>query len=175
MKDIGESGVNFGPYEESDLFYIEMSDLYRSLGAGIKTTEFVLRANESGMAILFVEAKTNAPNPDHKDDSDEKQRKFEEFYTEVPEKFVDSLGIYTAALLNRYSDCSEIGKNLKMPDLADKKITFVLVVTNPAAQIEWLAPIKAVLENRLRRWMKIWSIDVVVFNQELARQYKLIS
>lgn len=62
-----------------------------------------------------------------------------------------------------------------MPDLADKKITFVLVVTNPAAQIEWLAPIKAVLENRLRRWMKIWSIDVVVFNQELARQYKLIS
>ena len=48
-------------------------------------------------------------------------------------------------------------------------------VTNPAAQIEWLAPIKAVLENRLRRWMKIWSIDVVVFNQELARQYKLIS
>ena len=114
MKDIGESGVNFGPYEESDLFYIEKSDLYRSLGAGIKTTEFVLRANESGMAILFVEAKTNAPNPDHKDDSDEKQRKFEEFYTEVPEKFVDSLGIYTAALLNRYSDCSEIGKNLKI-------------------------------------------------------------
>lgn len=26
MKDIGESGVNFGPYEESDLFYIEKSD-----------------------------------------------------------------------------------------------------------------------------------------------------
>ena len=23
MKDIVESGVNFGPYEESDLFYIE--------------------------------------------------------------------------------------------------------------------------------------------------------
>ena len=174
MKDIPESGVNFGPYEESDLFYIEKSDLYKHLGAGIKTTEFVLRVNESEPAILFVEAKTNAPNPDNKDDSDEKQRKFEEFYTEVPEKFVDSLGIYTAALLNRYSDCSEIGLNLQVSDLANKKITFVLVVTNPAAQIEWLAPIKAVLEDRLRRWMKIWSIDVVVFNQELAKRYKLI-
>lgn len=175
MKDIVESGVNFGPYEESDLFYIEKSDLYRSLGAGIKTTEFVLRTNESGTTILFVEAKTNAPNPDHKDDSDEKQRKFEEFYTEVPQKFVDSFEIYTAALLKRYSECSEIGLNLQMPDLANKKITFLLVITNPAAQSEWLASIKAVLEYRLRRWMKIWSIDVCVFNQELARQYKLIS
>ena len=64
MRDIVESGVNFGPYAEDNLFYIEKSDLYKSLGAGIKTTEFVLRANELEPAILFVEAKTNAPNPE---------------------------------------------------------------------------------------------------------------
>ena len=161
MRDIVESGVNFGPYAEDNLFYIEKSDLYKSLGAGIKTTEFVLRAN--------------APNPENRDDSAEKRKKFEEFYTEVPQKFVDSFEIYTAALLKRYSECSEIGLNLQVPDLANKKITFLLVITNPAAQIEWLASIKAILEYRLRRWMKIWSIDVCVFNQELARQYKLIS
>ena len=175
MRDIVESGVNFGPYAEDNLFYIEKSDLYKSLGAGIKTTEFVLRANELEPAILFVEAKTNAPNPENRDDSAEKRKKFEEFYTEVPQKFVDSFEIYTAALLKRYSECSEIVLNLQVPYLANKKITFLLVITNPAAQIEWLASIKAILEYRLRRWMKIWSIDVCVFNQELARQYKLIS
>ena len=63
MRDIVESGVNFGPYAEDNLFYIEKSDLYKSLGAGIKTTEFVLRANELEPAILFVEAKTNLHAP----------------------------------------------------------------------------------------------------------------
>ncbi|MFR5761578.1 MAG: hypothetical protein ACLUFI_08300 [Oscillospiraceae bacterium] len=165
MRDIVESGVNFGPYAEDNLFYIEKSDLYKSLGAGIKTTEFVLRANELEPAILFVEAKTNAPNPENRDDSAEKRKKFEEFYTEVPQKFVDSFEIYTAKLmLKRYSECSEIGLNLQVPDLANKKITFLLVITNRAAQIEWLASIKAILEYRLRRWMKTCGALTFVFS-----------
>ena len=87
---------------------------------------------------------------------------------------MDSLGIYTAAILKRYSDASEVGENLALADLKDVKLTFVLVITNPAAQIEWLAPMKAELEERLRRWMKIWDIDVVVLNQDLAKRWGLI-
>ena len=45
---------------------------------------------------------------------------------------------------------------------------------NPATQIEWLAPIKAELEERLRRWMKIWDIDVVVLSQDLAKRWGII-
>lgn len=33
---------------------------------------------------------------------------------------------------------------------------------------------KAELEERLRRWMKIWDIDVVVLNQDLAKRWGLI-
>ena len=171
MKSIPESGVVFGPYDEKDLFYIEKSKLFGSLGTGLKTVEFVRRTKTG---VLFVEAKTNVPNPENKDSSEEKREKFEEFYTDVPDKFVDSLGIYTAAILKRYGDTSEIGENLSLVDLKDKKLTFALVVTNPAAQIEWLAPIKAELEERLRRWMKIWDIDVVVLNQDLAKRWGLI-
>ena len=87
---------------------------------------------------------------------------------------MDSLGIYTAAILKRYGNTSEIGENLSFVDLKDRKLTFALVVTNPAAQIEWLAPIKAEIEERLRRWMKIWDIDVVVLNQDLAKRWGLI-
>ena len=87
---------------------------------------------------------------------------------------MDSLGIYTAALLKRYHDISEVGENLVFNDLKDVKLTFVLVVTNPEAQFEWLAPIRAELEERLRRWMKIWDIDVVVLNQDLAKHWGII-
>ena len=41
MRDIVESGVNFGPYAEDNLFYIEKADLYKSLGASIKTPKKV--------------------------------------------------------------------------------------------------------------------------------------
>ena len=78
------------------------------------------------------------------------------------------------AILKRYSDASEVGENLALADLKDVKLTFALVITNPAAQIEWLAPMKAELEERLRRWMKIWDIDVVVLNQDLAKRWGLI-
>lgn len=124
MKSIPESGVVFGPYDEKDLFYIEKSKLYGSLGTGLKTVEFVRRTKTG---VLFVEAKTNVPNPENKDSSEEKREKFEEFYTDVPDKFVDSLGIYTAAILKRYGDTSEIGENLSLVDLKDKKLTFATV------------------------------------------------
>lgn len=108
----------------------------RDLGQGLKATEFVLQADNN---IIFVEAKTNAPNPENKDDSSEKRQKFETFFREVPDKFIDSLGVYTAALLKRYPDTSEIGVSLQRPDLAGIKIVFALVITNPAAETDWLS------------------------------------
>ena len=63
---------------------------------------------------------------------------------------------------------------MALADLKDVKLTFALVITNPAAQIEWLAPMKAELEERLRRWMKIWDIDIIVLNQALAKRFGII-
>lgn len=37
MKSIPESDVIFGPYDEKGLFHIEKSELYKSLGEGLKT------------------------------------------------------------------------------------------------------------------------------------------
>ena len=172
MKTIRESGIEFGPYEEDSLFHLEQSKLYASLGKGLKTTEFILQVDSK---IIFVEAKTNAPNPENKDCSLKNRENYETFFKEVPDKFIDSLGIYTAALLNRFSDLSEIGLSLQEPNLSTKKMIFALVITNPDAQIDWLPPIRAVLEDRLRRWMKIWDINVVVCNQTLAKKYGLIA
>ena len=39
MKIITESEMDFGKFDEADLFYIENSKIYKNLGSGIKTVE----------------------------------------------------------------------------------------------------------------------------------------
>ena len=46
-------------------------------------------------------------------ESKEKELKFEEYYGSITEKFISSLQIYLAAIMNRYQDTSEIGDNLR--------------------------------------------------------------
>ena len=43
MKVITESEMDFGPFDEKNLFHIEESRIYKDLGTGIKTVEFILK------------------------------------------------------------------------------------------------------------------------------------
>jgi hypothetical protein len=167
---IRESEMDFGAYEINDLFRIETSRIYKDLGSGVRTVEFILKQNNN---ILFVEAKKSCPNAANKDESHEKKVKFEEFYSEMLEKFVDSLQVFLASLTERYSDTSEVGMNLVgQKTLKNINLRFVLVITS--AKLEWLAGPKAMLEEILIKYRRIWNVQVVVLNQELAREYKLI-
>lgn len=106
MKIITESGMNFGKFDESDLFYIEGSKIYKALGSGIKTVEFILKYDEN--SILFLEAKRSCPNAENRYESEEKEQKFEEYYCSVTEKFIASLQIYLSVILDKYQDTSEV-------------------------------------------------------------------
>ena len=55
MKMIKESEMNFGVFDEADLFHIEKSGIYKSLGDGIKTAEFILKYHQNN--ILFLKRK----------------------------------------------------------------------------------------------------------------------
>ena len=55
MKTIQESEMTFGKFDEADLFHIESSKIYKELGSGIKTVEFILKYDED--SIIFLEAK----------------------------------------------------------------------------------------------------------------------
>lgn len=46
MKVITESEMNFGKFDETNLFHIEDSKIYKDLGSGIKTVEFILKYDE---------------------------------------------------------------------------------------------------------------------------------
>lgn len=41
MKIIKESEMNFGEFDEANLFHIEISKIYKELGSGIKTVDMV--------------------------------------------------------------------------------------------------------------------------------------
>ena len=53
MSVIPESGMNFGKYDEKDLFHIETSEIYKKLGDGIPTVEFILKYNGNNIVTIF--------------------------------------------------------------------------------------------------------------------------
>ena len=76
MKVITESGMNFGKFDDADIFHIEDSQIYKNLGSGIRTVEFILKYDEK--SIVFLEAKKSCPNAANRYESEEKEKKFEE-------------------------------------------------------------------------------------------------
>lgn len=163
--------MNFGKFDEEALFHIEDSKIYKDLGSGIKTVEFILKYDRN--SILFLEAKKSCPNAANRYESEEKEQKFEEYYSSITEKFVASLQIYLATLLEKYPDTLEVGAELRsMDSMKEIQLKFILVVKN-AKDITWLAGPLAELKARLLQVRKIWGIEVVVLNEELAREYKL--
>lgn len=171
MKIITESEINFGEFDETDLFHIENSQIYKDLGSGIKTVEFILKYDEN--SIVFLEAKKSCPNAANRYESEEKEQKFEEYYSSVTEKFMASLQIYLAAILDKFQNTEEIGDKLRTVDsMKDIQLKFILVVKN-AKDISWLAGPLAELRARLLQIRKIWGVDIVVLNEELAGEYKL--
>ena len=57
MSVIPESGMNFGKYDEKDLFHIETSEIYKKLGDGIPTVEFILKYNENNIKCFILSIK----------------------------------------------------------------------------------------------------------------------
>ena len=171
MSVIPESGMNFGKYDEKDLFHIETSEIYKKLGDGIPTVEFILKYNENN--IVFLEAKKSCPNAANRNESKEKEQKFEEYYSSITEKFIASLQIYLAAILDKFQNSEEVGDRLRtVNSMKDIQLKFILVVKN-AEDITWLAGPLAELKARLLQIRKIWGVEIAVLNEELAGEYKL--
>ena len=78
MIKIQESEMSFGEFQEENLFHIEKSKIYKNLGDGIKTVEFILRYDEK--SIVFLEAKKSCPNVAKRYENEKKSEKFEEYY-----------------------------------------------------------------------------------------------
>ena len=106
-------------------------------------------------------------------ESEEKEQKFEEYYLSITEKFIASLQIYLATILDKFQNTEEVGSNLKTVNkMREIQLKFILVVKN-AEDITWLAGPLAELKARLIQIRKIWGVEIAVLNEELAGEYKL--
>lgn len=162
---IYDSGLYFGEYEENSLFHVEKSLIYKSLGKNIKTVEFILFHKNNN--ILFVEAKSSAPNPCKEGD-------FDEFINEIYKKFLHSIGLYFSVVVKRLNDNrNEMPVCFKEAEYSTVRIKLVLVINRH--EIEWLAPIKDALSRKLRVQTKTWRLDLAVLNHELADEYGLLN
>lgn len=173
MKVITESEMNFGTFDDADIFHIENSGIYKELGTGIRTVEFVLRYRED--SIIFLEAKKSCPNAANRYESEKKEQDFENYYSSIIEKFEDSLQVYLMAIMGKCGDISEIGARLKNVSSLEKiQLKFILVIKN-VGDISWLAGPLAELKARLLKVRKLWKVEVAVLSEELAEEYGLIS
>jgi hypothetical protein len=87
-----ESFMKFS-FDDGNLFRIEKDELVQSL-EGRKACECVVLLNAN---VAFIEAKASSPNSKNKD-------KFNEFITEIKQKFEDSLQLFTEMKTKVYGD-----------------------------------------------------------------------
>lgn len=170
MKLINESGMQFGPYPEEDLFQIEKSTQYTSrlMPKGIKSCEFILKR---GKRILFVEAKTSNPQSIDGDGPVEKKDNYEAYINDIVTKMRDSIDIYFSILLKK-SNQDDVGSNLLCANLFDKEIRFILVIKN--AKKEYLPPLQEKLQKQLSHCNRIWKANTLVINEEIALKKGLV-
>ncbi len=165
-KIIEESGMRFGPFLSEDLYHIEASQAYASLGNGFSSVEFVcMKQRNEKKYLYFIEAKSSSPNPENGEE------RFYEWIDEVSQKFKDSLQLFIAAELGIQSD-AQIGQHILEAEMAECGIKFIVVLSQHKK--EWLPPIRDALTVQLRKMLRIWRAEIIALNRDMAHTYGLV-
>lgn len=163
MIQVRESNMLF-EFEENQIFRIENSQLHIGMGEGIKSVEFVVSLKER--EFVFIEAKSSSPQP-----IKDNQEKFDAFIKDVSDKFVHAFNMFLTAILHRYHD-ETIPTNFLEMNKKDAVFKFILIIKGH--RMEWLPPLQDAFSKNLLYHRKIWGSHVVVMNEELAKDYRLV-
>ncbi len=79
-------------FENTKVFIIENSDLYKQFDDGTKTVECIVQLDNN--ILGFIEAKSSSPNPNNKED-------YETFLNDITDKFLHSFNMYLVKLQKR--------------------------------------------------------------------------
>ncbi|WP_462325959.1 hypothetical protein [Desulfoplanes sp.] len=162
--------MTFGPYAESNFFYIEKSDLYKNCGENVKVAEFLLfRKIKKTSVVWIVEAKSSSPRP-------ENELEFHQYILKLKDKLLNAFTLTIAERLNRHGDhTAELPKELLEMELSAFDCRFILVINGH--KLEWLAPLQEALSREFMATAKTWAFSpgcVVVLNKEMAVQHHLV-
>jgi hypothetical protein len=120
--------------------------------------------------LTMIEAKSSSPQPRNKE-------KFDEFIAEIGQKFIDTLLMFNAIMLERHEKNYkyEFPDSIKMQDIG--KLRYALYLVVHGNETEWMIPIQDALKNYLRHVLNAWNIpdvNVYALNHEAAQAKGLI-
>lgn len=165
---VNESGMSFPIVDESLFFYIEKSNLYKSIQEGVKVGEFIILDDHF---CYIIEAKTSSPNPNNKENHND--LKFDQFVEEIKEKFVNTISVFIANRLKRHGEIfyNEMPNPFQTIELDALNFKLILIIKNH--KLDWLTPVNDELKKKIKGFLKSWNIKdhhLKVLNEELARE-----
>lgn len=164
---IPESDMEFGTYQEKQVFQIEGSEQYKKKlrQQGVRCCEFILLRSDK---LMFIEAKKSYPDPINGIIKNKNQ--YNADIKEIVEKMRHSLNLYANILLKRYV---QDGVSEEMKNIENLTIRLVLVIKN--ADKSWIIPLQEKFRKELYPEMHIWKIqDFIILNEEQARKKHII-
>lgn len=160
-----ESGMSF-EFDSDNLYRIEKSPIVTRLQS-FKSCECVVRSDNY---LDIIEAKTNAPNPNVK----ENQQNIDLFYKEIEQKFIDTLIFTTGITAKRHAD-ETCPLNISSVTLSSIKYRFYIILKN--VETKYIPEQQSIFKKQLKHIAKAWDIDdycIKVLNEEEARKQQLI-
>lgn len=166
MNSFVESGMTFGPFRDETFFLIEKSRMLRSC-TGVKVVEFIWHRKKN--VLCFVEAKSSSAinRPGN-------ENEHEAFMREICSKFTNSVDLFLAGLLERKTGHEEIHTSIKNADYHQIQFKFVLILKGHERE-DLLAALRMDLEHRLAASKSIWGCQILVLNEQMAKEHHFIS
>ena len=165
-----ESGMLFIK-PQNEICEIEKTELYKRLRHnGVKTVEYIRLSNikNNRQALTWIEARTTFPNP-------QTEQNFNGEIDEIAEKFVHSLELFAAVMMNKLPDSESEFEKFRQVYM-EARFQMILVIKEHKK--EWLQYIADALHKKLKRHWKIWNInpstDILVLNEERAIKHQLV-
>lgn len=160
-----ESNMQFS-FPDEDSYMIEKSEVVSDYNS-LKTCEVFAMINGK---LTMIEAKSSSPRPMNKG-------KFDEYIADISRKFVDTILLFNAIMLNRHGRNygEKLPANILSQDI--KKLSFALYLIIHGNETEWMIPIQEALKKSLRHVLNAWNIpdvNVYALNHEDARRKGLI-
>lgn len=174
--EITESHMEFGEFEESNVFHIEESSQYKLIKThGVSCCEFILLRDDK---LFLVEAKESCPRAvreGYPEGEKEKQLKnFQDFITEITTKMRHTLELYGSVLLNRQPQDS-LSELMREKGLHVAEIKPVLVVNTKGKGWSPDHEIQEALQMKMNPESRIWKVrPILVINEVKAREKHLI-
>ena len=166
---ISESGLTFGPFSSSDLFWLEKSSFYSGLpdSHGVKMAEFAwVKISGSRCMTYVVEAQNTFPRPENSKGA----------VQELREKFSNAMALIAALKVGLHAmHQSALPTSFDAYSMAELGHQLVLVIPDiPSEQCEG---VRVLLEKGLKSLTCLWALNdpaVVVMNQQIAIRRGLI-